>query len=114
VSDSAPEVMPRALENHPDVRPHADGRCDEEGCPSYDGKRCRQIGGRPDTWCEPWVLAMRAELHQLRLVPAHQSEEAAMEMLRLRAAVRGLPDDVVRDVARYARFLASERREKTP
>lgn len=39
-----------------DIRPRMhDGVpvCTEEECPSYDGKRCRVFGFRPDRICEP-------------------------------------------------------------
>lgn len=35
--------------------------CNEQ-CPHYDGKRCRLLGQRPDTLCEPVVEAMGNEI----------------------------------------------------
>ena len=29
--------------------------CTEDECPQFDGKRCREIGWRPDRMCEPEV-----------------------------------------------------------
>lgn len=45
-----------------DVQPFIGGECSQDECPSYDGKRCRAIGFRPDRWCEPFVIEMRAAL----------------------------------------------------
>lgn len=66
MNETDPACIPVALVNHPDIRPAPTGRCVEDECPSFDGKRCRAIGFRPGEWCEPWVLAMREELVQLR------------------------------------------------
>lgn len=38
----------------------------EEGCPSYDGKRCRLTGFRPGSICDPAVQEMAAELREWR------------------------------------------------
>jgi hypothetical protein len=50
----------------PDVRPFVDHDgvplCNRDGCPMYDGKRCRALGYRPDGICEPRVREMAAEL----------------------------------------------------
>ena len=37
-------------------------RCSDEKCGSYDGKRCRLLGFRPGTICEPAARAMAAEI----------------------------------------------------
>lgn len=33
-------------------------RCAMDDCPSYDGKRCKVLGCRPASICEPAVIAM--------------------------------------------------------
>jgi hypothetical protein len=33
--------------------------CTEDGCQSYDGKRCRVLGFRPDRFCEPALKTLR-------------------------------------------------------
>lgn len=38
----------------------------QDSCPSYDGKRCRVMGFRPDRICEPAVKQMAAELKVLK------------------------------------------------
>jgi hypothetical protein len=30
--------------------------CTREDCPQYDGKRCREMGFRPDRFCEPQLI----------------------------------------------------------
>lgn len=30
--------------------------CTSDGCPQYDGKRCREMGFRPDRFCEPQLV----------------------------------------------------------
>jgi hypothetical protein len=48
-------------ERDPDVRPRMDDgvpRCDEDDCPSFDGKRCSQTGFRPGEFCEPALREM--------------------------------------------------------
>jgi hypothetical protein len=30
--------------------------CTRDDCPQYDGKRCREMGSRPDTFCEPQLI----------------------------------------------------------
>lgn len=64
MSDAA--RAPVALD--PDVQPTWDGNgvpfCDRERCPSYDGKRCRAIGFRPESICEPAVIEMAAALQK--------------------------------------------------
>jgi hypothetical protein len=30
--------------------------CSAECCPQYDGKRCREMGFRPDRFCEPQLI----------------------------------------------------------
>lgn len=40
--------------------------CSEDRCPSYDGKRCEEMGFRPGNICEPEVIDMAAELERLR------------------------------------------------
>lgn len=40
-------------------------RCSYDRCPQYDGKRCRAIGFRPDSICEPAVIAMRQLIKRL-------------------------------------------------
>lgn len=42
------------------------GYCSESACPSYDGKRCRLTGFRPDRVCEPWLVNTLDELDELR------------------------------------------------
>ena len=32
--------------------------CSDDNCPSYDGKRCRLLGSRPDRICEPAVIEL--------------------------------------------------------
>lgn len=52
-----------------DVRPNFDRDvpvCAEEGCPSYDGKRCAATGFRPDGLCEPFVIQMARVLRSVR------------------------------------------------
>jgi len=45
-----------------DIRPEwqHDGipSCSSEECPCYDGKRCRALGFKPESMCEPAVSAM--------------------------------------------------------
>lgn len=36
--------------------------CSEHDCALYDGKRCYALGFRPDSICEPTVIAMAARL----------------------------------------------------
>ena len=36
-----------------------------ERCPSHDGKRCEQLGHRPDEICEPAVIAMGRALKEV-------------------------------------------------
>lgn len=36
--------------------------CTREDCPAFDGKRCRVVGARPSSICEPAVDAMGALL----------------------------------------------------
>jgi len=38
----------------------------DDTCPQYDGKRCRAMGCRPSSICEPSVRVMRAEVERLR------------------------------------------------
>lgn len=40
--------------------------CSENDCPSYDGKRCGELGFRPDRICEPQVTEMGAERSRYR------------------------------------------------
>lgn len=40
--------------------------CSEEACQQYDGKRCRELGQRPGTICEPEVIDMTALIVQLQ------------------------------------------------
>lgn len=46
-----------------DVRPRLDDAgvpwCSQEACPSFDGKRCRALGFRPDAICEPAVRELQ-------------------------------------------------------
>jgi hypothetical protein len=41
--------------------------CATYDCPSYDGKRCRVMGFRPSTICEPGVIEL-ARLADLKAV----------------------------------------------
>ena len=51
-----------------DVRPEFTGKglpmC-VESCPSHDGKRCRALGFRPSSICEPAVEAMAVRIRAL-------------------------------------------------
>lgn len=53
------------------MSPYIDDRgvpyCSEDWCARYDGKRCRLLGRRPSTVCEPAVVDMAARLHQIGL-----------------------------------------------
>lgn len=40
--------------------------CSEDACALYDGKRCRAIGFRPDTYCEPALVEIIAERDALK------------------------------------------------
>lgn len=31
-------------------------KCSRDDCPQYDGKRCRELGFRPDAFCEPQLI----------------------------------------------------------
>lgn len=63
--------MSRFLVVVPDAAPNwaNDGvpLCSEDECPSYDGKRCRLLGFRPDNICEPAVAEMAHQLRAARL-----------------------------------------------
>lgn len=77
-----------------DIRPRVlkDGvpSCSLEDCPSYDGKRCRILGHRPDGICEPAVVklaaslttalevARRAEANSRQDFQAHEKAEAEL------------------------------------
>ena len=55
--------------NMADPAPTWDGkvpRCSRDDCPLYDGKRCMELGFRPDGICEPEVVKMGKELATLR------------------------------------------------
>ena len=52
-------------------KPRREGRigipmCDEDNCPSYDGKRCRLTGFRPSHHCEP---ALESDYERFREFP---------------------------------------------
>lgn len=52
-----------------DVTPNWDEdipRCSTDECPSFDGKRCRKLGHRPDGICEPAVVEIGKALKNLR------------------------------------------------
>ena len=40
--------------------------CSEDECPQYDGKRCRLMGFRPSTLCEPVVREMAKLLRAVK------------------------------------------------
>lgn len=39
--------------------------CTDDGCPLYDGKRCRATGFKPSNICEPAVEAMAEKIKTL-------------------------------------------------
>lgn len=45
---------------------YAGPMCTEDSCPSFDGRRCDKIGGRPHGSCEPAVTAMTKALAALQ------------------------------------------------
>jgi hypothetical protein len=47
-----------------DIRPDHRGACSFEGCPSFDGKRCRVLGCRPgaEAGCIPRIGEVQEEL----------------------------------------------------
>lgn len=51
--------------------------CTEDRCPQYDGKRCRELGFRPDRMCEPEVR------DRLAAPPAPQSSPGGYVSLDL-------------------------------
>lgn len=48
--------------------------CSTEYCPQYDGKRCREMGFRPDRFCEPQLID-DYEAMQVKDVSAAGAEE---------------------------------------
>jgi len=42
----------------PNVGSEGVPRCSYDDCPSFDGKRCEQLGFRPEDICEPAVLVL--------------------------------------------------------
>lgn len=38
--------------------------CSEDRCPSFDGKRCEELGDRPGRICEPAVVQMAIGLRR--------------------------------------------------
>jgi hypothetical protein len=49
-----------------DIRPmlkHGIPLCDPDGCPSFDGKRCRLLGLRPAHICEPALEVAADSIH---------------------------------------------------
>jgi hypothetical protein len=50
----------------PTIAPDGVPFCSRKACPSYDGKRCREIGFMPDVICGPEVAAIAEELRTLR------------------------------------------------
>ena len=63
--------------------------CSLEGCPAYDGKRCRLTGFRPRVLCNPTVDTMieRIKTEPRRLAAAVAEERN--ECSRLRARLQG-------------------------
>ena len=66
--------MAKALvETGPGIRPEWDKdgvpSCTLDECPSYDGKRCREMGFRPQSLCEPAVGLIAKALKALQHGP---------------------------------------------
>lgn len=57
----------------PSISPSGVPYCTREECGSYDGKRCRAMGFRPDTICEPAVEDMAKLL--LKYLPRQPATE---------------------------------------
>src|SRR5512138_2025044 len=58
----------------PNIRPSIEKvtgvpTCTREECPSYDGKRCRMIGHRPESICEPAVIGYVVALRTIARDP---------------------------------------------
>lgn len=51
-------------ERKPDRDEHGLPLCSEQ-CPKHDGKRCRELGFRPDRFCEPALIDEKDEAHLL-------------------------------------------------
>lgn len=59
--------------------------CAEDDCPSFDGKRCGEMGFKPDRICEPQVRVMSTSLALI----AKGSLLQDFEMMRIaRAALK--------------------------
>jgi len=63
--------------------------CRDE-CRQHDGKRCRLLGFRPDSLCEPAVVAMAARLAELETPARDRSTPEGF--VKVRAAVSVDPD----------------------
>lgn len=75
--------------------------CSYEACGSYDGKRCRATGARPDRICEPAVQDLSGGLVQLRA----RRDELLATIARISQS-EPLPDEVQNALNRQGALLA--------
>lgn len=75
----------KARESNRQPRVAEDGipHCSQEACAQFDGKRCRQLGFRATSLCEPQIADMA---HELAAYRAHYVTKTSAD-LSLRAAV---------------------------
>lgn len=63
--------------------------CSEDACALYDGKRCRAIGFRPGTYCEPALVEIIAERDALKArINEYEDCSSISESTRERDGIR--------------------------
>lgn len=89
--DSAVLERSKARECNRQPRIGDDGipHCSYEACAQYDGKRCRELGFRAGSFCEPQIADMARELAAYRT--HYVTKTSADLMLRAAVADKELP-----------------------